>query len=304
MQDTTFDSYIDLKDKYESLYIFVIYDFTKEQMEDKFTKIFKQLDGISDNKKKGFLKSRISAFKNTIDMIPDNIINGVYLIGENIKSFEMKKYYLETLKMFKVDNCIFRFGKEFDIKWLKDLLLDRTYYNVLKIKNNDISITRLNSTKQLTISNETSKTPNLIEYINTKINKDIKFLIHGSSTHFKQLVDYKNKMCVGVVTKELNLEEQLDTIDKSIYEENIKELEVWLTKLLDPKEGHKLVFGNDVEEQAEQGFIETIYANVENKNKYSKFDNLKIKFVKSFKNGDFVSNFNKSYNGVLGIKYY
>ena len=42
MQDTTFDSYIDLKDKYESLYIFVIYDFNKEQMEDKFTKIFKQ----------------------------------------------------------------------------------------------------------------------------------------------------------------------------------------------------------------------------------------------------------------------
>ena len=42
MQDTTFDDYIDLKDKYESLYIFVIYDFSKEQMEDKFTKIFKR----------------------------------------------------------------------------------------------------------------------------------------------------------------------------------------------------------------------------------------------------------------------
>jgi hypothetical protein len=104
--------------------------------------------------------------------------------------------------------------------------------------------------------------------------------------------------------KDLSLEEIIDTIDKSIYEENIKELEIWLTKLLDPKEGHKIVFGNDIEESAEQGFIETIYCTPENEQKYSKFENVSIKLVKSYKNGDSIYNYSKNYNGVLGIKYY
>ena len=138
------------------------------------------------------------------------------------------------------------------------------------------------------------------------IDKDVKFLIHGSSTHLKQLHDsgYKNKNCLGIILKELNLEEIIDTIDKSIYEENIKELENWLTKLLDPKEGHKLVFGNDIIESAEQGFIETIFCTPDNIEKYSKIENIQLKVVKSYKNGDSIYNYSKNYNGVLGIKYY
>ena len=37
----TFNKFKDDKDKFESLYIFVIYDFSKDEMEEKFTKIFK-----------------------------------------------------------------------------------------------------------------------------------------------------------------------------------------------------------------------------------------------------------------------
>lgn len=296
-----FNEYLHIKDKYESLYIFVIYDFTKEEMEDKFTKIFKQLDGLSDLKKKGFLKSRIYDFKKYIEIYKDNIINGIFLVGETIKYFELDKYYLETLKLFKVSKCSYVYNKYFDIEWLKNLVLDRNYVLVIKIKNNDVSVTKINSSKQLTIYNETIKSLNLDTYLATKIEKDIKFLIHG---HVKQFENFKNKLCLGIINKELNLEEQLEAIDKSTYEENIKELEIWLTKLVDPKEGHKLVFGNDILEQAEQGFIETIYCTLENKEKYSKIENIIIKLVKSFKTGDFIFNYSKNYNGVLGIKYY
>ena len=304
----TFNKFKEDKDKFESLDIFVIYDFSKEEMEEKFTKIFKQLDGISDTKKKGFLKSRIFDFKKNIEMYKDDIINGIFFVGESIKYFELDKYYLETLKLFKVSKINFQFDKNYNIKWLKDLLLDRNYVNVLKVKNNDISLIKFTSTKQLSIYSDTQKSMNLLEIINTKLiaDKDSKFIIHGSSSHLKQLHDsgYKNKNCLGIILKELNLEETIDTIDKSIYEENIKELEVWLTKLLDPKEGHKLVFGNDIEESTEQGFIETIYCTPENKEKYSKFENVNIKLVKSYKNGDSIYNYSKNYNGVLGIKYY
>jgi hypothetical protein len=196
------------------------------------------------------------------------------------------------------------YNKYFDIEWLKNLISDRSYTFVLKIKNNDISLTKINSTKQLTVYNDTIKALNIIDIISKHVEKDSKFIVHGSSNHLKQLVDYKNKQCLAVIIKELNLEEQFEVIDKSIYEENIKELETWLTKLIDPKEGHKLVFGNDIEEQADQGFIETIYCTTENKEKYNIIKNVKIKYVKSFKNTDFVFSFSKNYNGVLGIKYY
>jgi len=269
-------------------------------MEDKFTKIFKQLDSITDSKKKGFLKSRIFDFKKNIESYKDNIINGIFLVGETIKYFQLDKYYLETLKLFKVSKCSFVYNKYFDIEWLKNLISDRSYTYVIKIKNNDITISKINSTKQITIYNETVKAYNINEIINKYLEKDIKFIIHG----VKQLNDFKNNNCLEIINKELNLEEQLEVIDKSIYEENIKELEIWLTKLLDPKEGHKLVFGNDVIEQAVQGFLETIYCSLENKEKYNNIDNVKIKYVKSFKNNDFVFNFSKNYNGVLGIKYY
>jgi len=299
--NNNFNEYVNIKDKYESLYIFVIYDFTKEEMEDKFVKIFKQLDGLSDPKKKGFLKSRIYDFKKYMEVYKDNIINGIFLVGESIKYFELDKYYLETLKLFKVSKCNYVYDKYFDINWLRNLVLDRIYVLVIKIKNNDVSITKINSTKQLTIYNETIKSLNIVSFLETKLEKDTKFLIHGQ---VKQLENFKNKLCLGIVNKELNLEEQLEVIDKSTYEENINELEIWLTKLVDPKEGHKLVFGNDVLEQAEQGFIETIYCTLENQEKYSKIENIKIKYVKSFKTGDFVFNYSKNYNGVLGIKYY
>jgi hypothetical protein len=292
----TFNKYIEDKDKFESLYIFVIYDFPKEEIEEKFIKIFKQLDGINDSKRKGFLKSRIYDFKKNIDSVPAKFINGIFLVGETVKHFELDKYYLETLKMFKVPKFNFEFGKNYNIKWLKNLLLDRSYVNVLKVKNNDLSILKFNSTKQLITYSETQKSMNLQEIINTKLDKDIKFLIHG----VKQLNDYKNKNCLGIFTKELTLEEISEIIDKSIYEENIKELEVWLTKLLDPKEGHKIVFGNNIE----LNIIETIYCTPENEEKYSKFENVKIKLVKSYKNGDIIFNFSKNFNGVLGIKYY
>jgi hypothetical protein len=139
----TFNKFKDDKDKFDSLYIFVIYDFSKEEMEEKFTKIFKQLDSIGDSKKKGFLKSRIFDFKKNIEMYKDNIINGIFLVGETIRYFELDKYYLETLKMFKVSKINFEFDKNYNIKWLKDLLLDRNYVNVLKVKNNDLSVFKL-----------------------------------------------------------------------------------------------------------------------------------------------------------------
>jgi len=171
----------------------------------------------------------------------------------------------------------------------------------VKVKNNDVSITKFNQTKQLTVYNETIKSFNLIEFLKTRMEKDIKFLVHGS---IKQINDYKNNLCLGIENKELKIEEIHEYIEDSFYKENIKELENWLSKIVDPKENHKIVYNNDILEQGENGFLETIYCTFENKIKFNTLENIHIKVVKSSKNNEIINNFHKNFNGVLGIKYY
>jgi hypothetical protein len=202
--------------------------------------------------------------------------------------------------MFKVNKYNYKFSKNYDIAWLKNLVLDRSYVNVIKVKNNDIVISKINSTKQLCIFNETIKSMNLLEILKSKVEKDIKFMIHGNSSNLKQLVDYKNKLCLGIINKELTLEEINDFIEDSLYLENINELQKHLERLDDPK----LVFGNDVLDQAESGFIKNIYCTQEKLEKYYKIDNLEIKIIKSSKKNETINNFIKNFDSVLGIKYY
>jgi hypothetical protein len=299
--DSTFDKFKEIKDKFESLYIFVIYETLREELEDIFSKLIKNIDSISDSKKKHYIKSRITNFKNTIDSTKDTIINGIYLVGETVKYVPIEKYYIDTLKMFKIGKCNYKFDNYYPIGWLKNFVIERSYVNVVKVKNNDVSITKFNQTKQLTVYNETIKSFNLIEFLKTRMEKDIKFLVHGS---IKQINDYKNNLCLGIENKELKIEEIHEYIEDSFYKENIKELENWLSKIVDPKENHKIVYNNDILEQGENGFLETIYCTFENKIKFNTLENIHIKVVKSSKNNEIINNFHKNFNGVLGIKYY
>jgi hypothetical protein len=306
--NNTFNTFITKKDKFESLYIFVIYEYSKEDIEEKFVKMYKLLDSLSDSKKRGFLKTRVYSFQKFITDKKEATINGIFLVDEDINEFKLEKYYLETLKMFNVSQFNYQYGKTFDIEWLKNLVLDRDYVNVMKVKNNDVTITKVTSSKQLQIYSDTVKSMNLLEIINNKIEKDKKFFVHGSSNAIKvfdktKLLPPTTKICIDILNKELTLEQQIDFIEESKYKQNVIELDNWLTKLLDPKEGHKIVFGKDILENAENGLIETIYC-IESKNIYKHLDSVNIKLVKSFKNFDSIFNFEKSYGGVLGIKYY
>lgn len=204
--------------------------------------------------------------------------------------------------MFKIDFS-YHYGNKYDLDWLKNMIIDREYTFVIKIKNNDVSISKITEFKQLNVFSDTIKCVNINDIINCKIEKDKKYLLHGSSTHLKNY-ESQNKSCLGIFNKELQLEQQLDIIDEAIYKDNIKELEDWLSKILDIKTGHKLVFGNDIEEQSENGLIKTIFCTIDKKSRFIHLDNVEIKLVKSFRNNDFISSFIKNYDSVLGIKYY
>jgi hypothetical protein len=298
----TFNKYALTKDKFESLYIFIIYNKSKEDVEGRLNKIIKIIDSISDSKKKHYLKSRLLNFKNYFESVEGINVNGIFFVGDQIEYFVLDKYYIETLKMFKIDFS-YQYGNRYDLDWLKNIIIDRDYTFVIKIKNNDVSISKINEFKQLNIFSDTIKSLSINDLINSKIEKDKKFIIHGSSNYLKN-IELNNKACIGIYNKELLLDQQLEIIDEAKYKINIKELEDWLSKILDEKEGHKLVFGNDIEEQTENGLIKTVFCTIDKKYRFANLDNIEIKLVKSFKNNDFISDFIKNYDSVLGIKYY
>jgi hypothetical protein len=298
----TFSKYNSIKDKFESLYIFIINNETKEDVEGRLNKIIKIVDSITDSKKKNYLKTRLLNFKKYFESVEGINVNGIFFVGDQIEYVVLDKYYSETLKMFKIDFS-YQYGNKYNLDWLKNMIIDRDYTFVIKIKNNDVSISKITEYKQLNIFSDTIKTLVINDIINSKIEKDKNFMIHGSSNFLKKF-EFNNKTCIAIYNKELSLDQQLEIIDESKYKNNIKELEDWLSKILDKKEGHKLVFGNDIEEQTENGFIKTIFCTLDKKSRFIDLDNVEIKLVKSFKNNDFISSFIKNYDSVLGIKYY
>ena len=82
-----FSQYKQFKDKFESLYIFVINNASIEEFNAKIEKIFKIMDNIPDSKKRGFLKSRIYDFqKNINENKPEGLIDGIFFVSDKVKS--------------------------------------------------------------------------------------------------------------------------------------------------------------------------------------------------------------------------
>ena len=153
-----FNKYINCKDKFDSLYIFVVYNTNYEDLNEKVKKIIKTLDNISDNKRKIYLKNRIYEFELYLEKnLQIDIINKIYFVGSEINYELLEKKEIETLKLFDHQKISYVYSNNYDIGWLNDLLYNRDYYNIFQIKNNDINYFILNDTKKKTIYKNTIK---------------------------------------------------------------------------------------------------------------------------------------------------
>jgi hypothetical protein len=188
---------------------------------------------------------------------------------------------------------------------LQNLLLDREYINVIKIKNNDIQYSKINSTKKITLYSDSIKSMDLSKIIEDKIPKNESYLIHGVSSVLKNFID---KKAIGIHTNELT-DEQILKISSNIKNlEYQKALEDILNKLLDPKVGNKIVFGKDIQISIKNSLLKTLYCTEEIYKKSSVIpEHLKIfefKIIKQIEKGDIYDKLEKDFSGAIGIKYY
>jgi hypothetical protein len=303
----SFSKYSTVKDKFDSLYIFVIYKLNLEDSYEKISKIINIIDSMSDTKKKNYLKCKLHNFREYLNTNykPEEIINGIFMVNHDVKFESLIPYYSQTLNMFSHNKISYEYDCIYPIEWLKNLLLDREYINVIKVKNNDISHTKMNSTKKIIVYSSTIKSMELDKIVEERIPKGESYLIHGSSSVLKNYID---KNAVSVHGSELNDEAILKIASNIKNLQFQTELEDILSKLLDPKIGSKIVFGKDIKLCIKNSLLKTIYCTELIKKQLLNIPqhliNFEIKVIKQIEKGDIYSQLEKDFSGAVGIKYY
>jgi len=306
--NSTFNKYIEKKDKFDSLYIFVLYNATQEMLDEKIKKLYNILDCINDVKKRGFLKSRIFDFRKYVS---DNYnledkIDSIFMISENVKEEVLTKYHKDTLLMFSHNNCSYDFGSNYPIEWLKHLITNRDYIHVITVKGNDIDHLMLNKTKKKYLYKDTIKSMDLKLIISEKIPKGENYIIHGSSVVLKNYIDAN---AVTVNQKELNDDEIFKIVDLKKYQKNGLELTELLANMTNPKVKTRLVFGKDIQKCIKNNLLKTLFCSPIIADKVNDkipkdlmiFD---VKIVKSIDKGDIGDELEKNYSGSIGIMMY
>jgi hypothetical protein len=305
--NNTFSKYLSARDKFDSLYIFVINKLSVEDCYEKISKMITIIDSMSDIKKKSYLKSRLHNFREYFktNYKAENIISEIFMVSDVIECESLISYHYETLQMFSHNKISYQYGSEYPIEWLKKLLLDREYINVIKIKNNDISHTKMNSTKKTNIYTETIKSMDLAKIVSERIQKGEKYVIHGVSAVLKNYVD---KNALAVSTCELSDEKILKLLDNSLNIKNHIELNDILNKLLDPKMENKIVFGKDIKLSIKNGLLKVLFCTETIHKKIStipkELQNFEIKIIRQIEKGDIADKLDKDYSGAVGVKYY
>lgn len=302
-----FSKYTNQKDKFESLYIFVIYKLSFLDTIAKILKIINSIDLIPDVKRKYYLKNRMNNFLEyiKINFVPESLVNGIYLLDSNVNYEPMDKYYIETLELFSHNNFSYKYDNEYNINWLKDLVLNRNYINVIKVKNNDITHIKLNSSKKNTVLSQTIKSLNLEQYIQLQIPKSEQYIIHGISVCLKNFTD-KNAMHIS--NSELTDEEILKIYLSDHIKRTQKELSAVLDNMSDTKFYNKMVFGKEIKLAIQNSMLETLYCTKTINDSMNKIPNhlknFNIKIVHQLEKADIGEKLEKEYSGAIGIKYY
>jgi hypothetical protein len=302
-----FAKYCEKTDKFDSLYIFVIYKTDLEDSCERVSRMIAVIDAMKDPKKKSYLKTRLHDFREylRVNFKPSTNINSIFMVSDIVDEEPLDKYHVETLNMFDHQKCSYEFGSNFPLKWLKDLLLDREYVNSIYIKNNDIRISKLNSTKKITTFTDTVKSMNLNQIISDNISKGDIYVVHGVSAVLKGFVD---TAAIACYTKEISDEDILQLVKNSKCRQNQKELTDVLSKQNDSKEGAKLVYGRDIQKCVKESMLKCLYCSdriyERTKNIPPTLRNFEIKVIGVIEKGDIGDRLEKDYDGAIGVKYY
>jgi hypothetical protein len=308
----------------ETLYSIIIYNKSVIDItnffEDQLQKSKKINNPIKKHKINNRLFNFIKYFKDLYD--DDNtIINSIFLINDNIFSYELNKYEINILTTYNIFNIYIKCDTYFYIDTFIDILYNLEFIYTIKVNKNDMYIIKLNKNKEKEIyNNKLSNEQKIIDEIE-KIKKDYNYkdiiIIYGISPYIGKIENIIknniNQYNIFIIKDFCNKESLYNIYQDELMKKNHILLEKILNGLNNDKINTDLyVFGKlkiEIKDAIEAYMLKELYIEDKKLDNLKKFIdesllNFKIIPIKMLENGDIGDNFIKNYNGLMGIKYY
>jgi len=304
--DKKFSSFKSQEGKHESLYIFVVNNLIIESFVEKIKKMLGLIDEIQNPTRRSFLKTRLGTFlKHLTGIKSETCVKSIFMISDDIEEIRIEPYWSETLKIFSCENFLMKYANKFDIDWLKNLLLDRSFIHVLHVKGNLLKHVHLGNTKKKVNLEREEKGMSMQSYIQENIPKGDLCIIHGISSLIKNIDPSPNIKILNGHKKDDEIEHEYQ---KVLNDRNAEMLQWWLDRMTSPKEGQKIAFGKDISKCIEERTLETLFCSTEMKKKViEKIPKdcliFKIVEVKSF-GEDVGKRLVSDFKGGVGVKFY
>lgn len=301
-----YEKYKSQEGKYESQYIFVLHDIKIEDVIEKVKKMIGIVDEIKNINKKKLIKSKLSNFVKILESVQkESVINGIYMVSDDVEFIDITKTWKHTLVHFNCDNFIVKYGDNFELEWLGNLLNDTTYIHVLHIKNNNLKHYHLNSTKRKNVLDKEEKSMCISNYISENVSKNEHCIVHGVSSLIKSISQMPNVKILNGSKKD---DEILFEYNKLLNDKKLDDLKWWLDRFTDPKESHKIVFSKEIEGCIKSKTLAKLFCTSEIRKKIlnkipEEYRSFEIIEILSF-GDDIGKTLASTYGGIIGIKYY
>ena len=289
-----------VKGKLDTMFTIIVYKYKKD---DFLAYLDKQLDSINkkmkDAYKKKIINDRIYNFKLNVESSAPDMINFIYLVGDELYKYELTKKELKVLNEYNIKNLYYEFDEKFQIDYIDKLFNDFSFYKIAELDKKNLTFYDMNSTKIKKLNNETINNQNELNENAGKFD-----LLHGTSTLLK------NFTCEKLFfNKRLNPDEIIIEIEKIIIKKNHKKLEELLDNMTNPKYDDKIFIGGmETKKYTEMSLIKTLFIHESIHRRFlkhfSEFINFKIIEIKKLTGGDISDKLLHDYDKCVGELYY
>lgn len=310
--DQQFDIYRQTSETLETLFTILAYQLTPNQLCDLITDKLKLVKEMRPSKKKQVTCQRLNQF---IDYLNDDErseikeINSIFLISDTVIELPLQSDWIQVIQEYNIGPFIYKYGTSYEIDYLKLLLTDVSFKEVILVNNHEYSHIHLGLHKKKIHYHKTSKNFNLKEYVEQKV--ETKCVIHGVAGILKGF-KCESPLQHWVITHKLTDEEIFELYRKDAVEQIHEELKKYLSYMENTKLIHRLVFGKlDIQKKIAQKALQTLFCSPD---KYQTLikrlpaeyqtNHFKIYSVETLSPGDLGDRLKNDFSGLFGVTYY
>ena len=300
--------YENIDDKYESLFTILIYGKTKEEFLNNFKKYQKKCGTIKNAFKKNIVCNRLYKFISYVEItLTDDKINNIFLVGDDIIVYPLKKKEIATLCEYNIKDYLFYFDTYFKVEYLVNVLTNFDFTNSIVLSSGQLSFAKLNKYKKKYIFKKKCKNiKDLEDFI--KETDIVSGVISGQNNIIKKYT----KNGFAIYNTNLSDNEIFDKVKDNKMIVSHKELEDLFSTFRDESKFHLLLLGRldkDIKEAIECYQVKMLYCHTEKlkelKSQCSKeCYNFTIIEINKVCDNDISMKLLNDYGGVVGVKYY